>query len=238
MMTLRRPVALCLGLFAIAAPMAGASAQPYRALPVDEAGVDPELEAMRDQLLAAVLSRDTDAVLALASPDIALSFGGDYGRDTLRQWLGGVEGMPWTGGLYWQELAKALELGGAWYHHDDGRSHFCAPYTFYADYPDEIDPFYVIMVIRPDAALRSGPGLEQPIVARLDYDIAEIIDNGPGYDPDNPTAPYWLGIRTADGEHEGYMLSSDFRSPLDHRACFSQDPDTGRWVWDAFIAGD
>ena len=40
---------------AVAVP---AAAQPFKAVPVDEAGEDPALEALRDRLLAAVRRRD------------------------------------------------------------------------------------------------------------------------------------------------------------------------------------
>ena len=229
----------CLACVVVVAPAATVpvQAQPYRALPVDLAGQVPAVETLRDALLDAVRRRDTDAVVALASPNIALSFGGHSGRETLRQWLDGDDEMPWTGEVYWRELLEALELGGSWWRYDaQSPRSFCAPYTFYADFPDEWDQFTLVMIIRDDAPLRAGPGEEHPVIAELSYDIAEITSE---WEPrDDPYAPYWLRVRTADGAHEGYVVSTDFRSPIDYRACFGQDPDTGEWVWDAFIAGD
>ena len=227
----------CVGAIAAVAATP-ALAEPFRALPVDDAGEVPELEALRDSLLEAVRQRDVEAVVALASPDIALSFGGHAGRDTLRSWLQGQDDQPWTGDLYWQELQEVLELGGAWwdYGSEAGRS-FCAPYTFYAPLPDALDVFAAIIIIREAAPLRTGPGEDHPVIAELSYDIAELIpgDAGP---PAGPSTPYWASIRTADGAHEGYVRSTDFRSPVDYRACFGQDAETGAWIWEAFIAGD
>ncbi len=236
---MRHMIAAALTGLAVAAMAVPAPAEPFKALPVDEAGEEPALEALRDRLLDAVRRRDTDAVVALADADIALSFGGHFGRETLRSWLQGEDEMLWTGPLYWQQLQDVLELGGMWWDRErESGPLFCAPYVFFADYPAEIDPFYVVMVIRDDAPLHSGPGPDHPVIATLSYDIAEIIDNGPGAPAGQPGAPYWLGIRTADGAHEGYAVSSDFRLPVDYRACFSRDADTGQWVWDTFIAGD
>ena len=224
----------------IAALVAAGSAlaDPVRALPVDEAGEVPELEALRDELLEAVRRRDVDAVVALASPNIALSFGGHAGRETLRDWLEGQDDQPWTGEAYWQDLLDALELGGAWWDYgpEVGRS-FCAPYTFYAPFPDALDPFSIVMIIREAAPLRTGPGDGYPVVAELSYDIVELIP-GDAEPPSTPGGPRWASVRTADGAHEGYVFSGDFRSPVDYRACFGQDIETGEWAWDAFIAGD
>lgn len=214
-----------------------AAAQPFKAVPVDEAGEDPALAALRDRLLAAVRRRDVDGVVALAAPDIHLSFGGHHGRQTLRRWLDGVDDLPWTGGYYWQQLQDALALGGAWQDTGAGR-HFCAPYTFVAAYPQDIDPFHVVFIIGTDVALHSGPDADDPVVGRLSYDIAAIIDSVPGEPAGDPAAPYWLRIRTADGAADGYVRSTDVRSPVDYRACFHRDGETGDWVWDTFIGGD
>ena len=215
-----------------------AAAQPFQAFPVDEAGEDPALEVLRDELLDAVRNRDTDAVVALAAPDIRLSFGGHAGTETLRQWLIGGDGNPHNGEVYWQDLQAALELGGGFVGVEEGsRTNFCAPYTFVADVPIDMDVFTTVMIIRADAPLYGGPGTDHPVIGTLNYDIAEVTGSS-GRLPEDPAAPYWLGIRTADGTQEGYVLSTDFRSVIDYRACFQRDPDTGAWTWRAFLAGD
>ena len=222
-----------------ATPVIAGDQNLYQALPTDEASQDPALLAFRDRLLDAVERRDIDAVIVMAAPNIHLSYGGDHGRDTLRALLLGIEDMPWSGEVYWQELETALALGGAIRQFGEDRGPvFCAPYTFFADVAPEMDPFETVLVISDAAPLRSSPDADGAVVARLDHDIAQIVANSPGYDPDDPLAPYWLRVRTADGAHEGYLSSVDFRSPIDYRACFSQDLETGTWSWDQFIAGD
>ncbi len=221
---------------ALAAALAvPAQAQPYQAFPADEGIEVPEFLAWRDGLIDAVGRRDTEAVVALAHPDIQLSFGGAHGRDELRRWLNGVDDAPWTGEVYWKELETALNLGGTWRVYDDGSRDFCAPYTFTAELPVELSAFEVVMVILGDAPLYAGPSSKQPVIATLNYDIAEITDAS-RFDPDHPLLPYWLGIRTVDGAHEGYINSSAVRSPVDYRACFSEAD--GGWSWTLFVAGD
>lgn len=216
-----------------------ADPQVHQALPVDEAPQDPALVAFRDRLLDAVERRDIDAVVAMADPNIHLSYGGDHGRDTLRTLLEGVDEMPWSGEAYWQELETALALGGSILQFGEDRGPvFCAPYTFFAELAPDMDPFETVLVIGDAVALRSSPDTDGAVVALLDHDVAQIVANSPGYNPDDPLAPYWLLVRTADGAHEGYLSSVDFRSPIDYRACFSQDIETGTWSWDQFIAGD
>ncbi len=236
---MRHPIAAALAGLAFTAMAIPAPAQPFKAYPVDEAGEEPELQALRDSLLEAVRRRDTDAVVALAAPDIVLSFGGHYGTETLRQWLDGDSDVPWAGPVYWQWLQDVLELGGMWWGPTrETDPQFCAPYTFYAEYPADIDPFDVIMIIRDDAPLHSGPGPEHPVIATLSYDIAEVFEQYPSPATDDLTDPYWVSIRTADGAHEGYVVSTDLRWPVDYRACFSRDPESGAWIWESFLGGD
>ena len=227
---------ISLSLFVATCIAGPAQAQPYQALPVDEAGEVPEFAAWREGLIDAVRRRDTEAVVALADPNISLSYGDSDGHDTFRAWLNGMPNASWTGEYYWQQLEQVLTLGGTWEDRDDGKRHFCAPYTYTAELPPEMDLFDVLMVVEPDAPLYSGPSAEEPVVATLDYDIATITDN-PGMDPDQPEKPYWIGIRTADGAHEGYVDSRAVRFAVDYRACFTEGPD-GTWIWDLFIAGD
>lgn len=214
-----------------------AAAQPYEALPIDEAHEVPSFAAWRDSLAEAVDRRDTEAVVAMAAPDIRLSFGDDSGPQTLRVWLNGIDGEPWTGEAYWQELEKLLALGGVWQDWGDDARHFCAPYTFSAELPPELEEnvFDAVIVVQPDAPLRRAPDSREQPVATLNNDILQIVESR--FDPENPLEPYWMSVRTSDGTHEGWIESTVVRSPVDYRACFTE-ADDGRWRWDLFVAGD
>lgn len=234
-----RPRAACASLLALCLLCAGPAAAADRAPPVDEIAAIPELAALRDALLDAAARRDADAVAALAAPDIHLSFGGDHGRATLRSWLEGAPGLAWTGPEYFAELERILRQGSAGYSYgEDQERNYCAPYTFYADYPDTLDPFAAIAFTRPDAPVRAAPDPEAEIIATVDYAIAEVLELAVRADPDAPFGPYWVLVRTPDGAIEGYAVSTDFNDAVGYRACFGRDPLTGEWVWNAFIAGD
>lgn len=212
-----------------------AAAQPYQALPIDEAHEVPSFAAWRDSLAEAVDSRDTEAVVAMAAPDILLSFGGHAGRETLRHWLIGAPDEPWRGEPYWRELESVLALGGGWMDLGDGTRHFCAPYTF-VSYPEDLDPYSTVLFIREDAQLYEGPATEELPVATVGFAIAEVIAWVAA--AEEPGTPYWVEVRTLDEHHhQGYAVSTDFRSPVDYRACFTE-ADDGSWTWDLFVAGD
>jgi hypothetical protein len=223
------PVAI--GLAGLCAPV---QAQPYQAPPVDQAGEVPEFAAWRDILIDAVRRRDTEAVVALADPAIRLSFGDSSGRDTFRAWLNGIEDMPGSGEVYWQALEDALALGGTWEDWDDGGRAFCAPYTFKAEFPPELEVFDVAMVVQADAELRRGPDLREPVVATLGYDILVVDDWG--WNPEHPEEPHWMSVHTTDGAHAGWIESTAVRSPVDYRACFTE-AESG-WALELFVAGD
>lgn len=229
----RLSVCVAAGLCVLVAASAAAG-DARRAPPVDEAGEVPAFAAWRDALLDAVRRRDTDAVVAAADPDIRLSFGDAGRRETFRQWLDGAPDVPWSGERYWQELEAVLALGGRWEDWGDGVRHFCAPYTFTAPLPEELDVFDAAIVIEPDAPLREGPGEDAAVVASLDHDILRVLDWG--FDPEDPYAPHWLHVQTLDGAREGYVHTTQVRSPVDYRACFTETDDG--WSWPFFAAGD
>ena len=93
--------------------------------PVDQAARDPAFLDFLENLRALVRARDADAVAAHADPDIKLSFGGAYGRESFHQSLS--ENPTFGGASYWQELQRVLDLGGVF----DAPDAFCTPYIFW-----------------------------------------------------------------------------------------------------------
>jgi hypothetical protein len=225
-----------LGLALAVGVAAPAHAEPMQAPPVDEAGEVPEFAAWRQTLIDAVRRRDTEAVVAMADPDIVLSLGFANGRELFRQWLNGVGGDAyWTGEVYWQELENALALGGVWRDWNDGSPAFCTPYTFSTELPADLDVYWAAIVIEPDAPVYGAPDRGEHQVATLSYDILRVLDWNWG--TENPAAPRWVKVRTLDGTHEGYIESTRIRSPIDYRACFTEGAG-GEWTWEYFLAGD
>ena len=195
--------------------------------PVDEAAQDPEFLALRDQLLTAVRRRDVEAVVAIASEDIKLSFGGDYGRERFRQQL--IADDNGEGGSYWTELEWALKLGGV-FNRDHGGEHgrqFCTPYVSCSG-PHQCvncDPFETLVAVSEQAPVYDTADSDAAILTHLAYDVVTLVDYG------SPRQR----IRLEDGRI-GYVAFPDFRSPIGYRAYFEKRE--GRWQMRIFIAGD
>lgn len=196
--------------------------------PFDEAGQEPSFRAYRAGLLAAVERRDLEAVTAMASADINLSFGGDSGRQTFMAWLADPE----TGEDYWQTLERVLGEGGKF---EGGL--FIAPWTYWMEPPPEFDIYGAGVVAGTNVRLRERPTTDGRIVRALTYEIVSI----PPYDPEKPdhavddSGRAWTRIQTLHGE-SGWMASDFLRFSLDYRAGFEKGPDGWQMIF--FIAGD
>jgi len=164
---MRHLIALCAACFLAAATATSTAAQErVQIQPFDEGPRDKTFDAYRAALLQAVVTRDIDAVLRATSPNIDLSFGGDAGRQQLRDNLTvGPETLseeyrhlaPEMREEYWAELEAVLRLGGKF--QDEGTG-FAAPYTFVADLPpsaDQVDAFKLYFVVGSGVALRDRP---------------------------------------------------------------------------------
>ncbi|MEQ9258350.1 MAG: hypothetical protein RIG84_04560 [Roseovarius sp.] len=221
----------CLTVLALAAPFA-AGAQELKAMPVDEAGENTEFAAYRDVLLAAVVKRDVEAVLSMASEDVRLSFGGDGGQAALRAFLevdpesfepARRHEAPAMRERNWADLETVLRMGGRF----DGAERFIAPYTFGAEMPEGVDPFEVMYVTGSGVALRDRPIRFADVVGRLDHDVVRQVDwvSGTAY----------VEVALADGT-QGFVHGEYLRAPVDYRAIFERRE--GAWKLVAFVAGE
>ncbi|MGH7588458.1 MAG: hypothetical protein ACRELU_07695 [Gemmatimonadota bacterium] len=207
-------------LLAVVLTTGSLGAQEARVLPVDEAVKDAGFFAFRARLQRAIAERDTTALLAVVHPEIKLSFGGDYGISSFRDWWLGDS----TAGL-WSELGTVLALGGRFY--DD--STFAAPYTF-TESPGEADPFEALIALSDSVPVHAAPDADAEVAAVLSFHIVRHE-----WQHDDPVPEGWTPVRLAGGSL-GYVRSRSVRSPIDHRAIFSRRD--GRWWMITFIAGD
>jgi hypothetical protein len=207
--------------FLVLIPTATAQAEELKLHSVDEAAEDPAFLAFRDDLLAAIRARNLEAVVAVAADDIKLSFGGSYGRETFRAWL--VEDDMGLGISYWQELERALALGGVF----EGAESFCTPYVFCLDISgcDTCDPYETLIATIDRAPVYAVPDRNAEVVVTLSYSVVRILDHG------HP----WQRIALPGGG-TGYVTAPEFRSPIDYRARFEKR--AGRWLMTLFIVGD
>lgn len=210
-------VTLCLG--------GPAAAETHQVLPFDQAPQNPAFQQYRDVLLESVRARDLEAVLRAAAPDILLSFGGDEGRQTLRQMLEGTWLLEAE--HYWRELEEILANGGGF----DQEGGFNAPYWFAAEppLPDDADWYNLLYVIGDKVRLRAGPGTDHPVLASLSYELVFLEQYREG--------ALWIQIRRQDGQ-SGWMHADYLRSPIGYRAGFSQVEGSGDWLMQYFLAGD
>lgn len=207
--------------------LAGASpaaAQGLRLEPVDEAPRNARFAAYRAALLDAVRRRDAEFVAAQADPEIKLSFGGDYGRESFRRALTGKE--EWQGESYWRELQAVLELGGVFM----GDGAFCTPYLACIDVPGcpECDPFETVYVTRAGAVARVKPDANAKVAATLSWDVLQLDYEAAGTEG-------WYSVKLPDGR-TAFLSNGDSRMAVDYRARFEKTAEGWRMM--VFIAGD
>jgi hypothetical protein len=203
-----------------AAPPAAPAVNGPKLKPVDEATSDPSLVEFRDELLAAVRKRDTDAVVALADPKIRTSFGGGGGAADFRRALK----QPGV----WEDFEQLLTQGGSFVGEGPGRS-FWAPYV-YSAWPDAHDAFESLAITGENVPLYESADKNARVIATLSHDIVKRAGDL-GRD-----VGQWQDVKTADG-HTGWVEAKFVHSPVGYRAGFLKNKD-GKWQINALVAGD
>lgn len=188
--------------------------------PRDECGQVDGAYQFRIKLADAVIARDVDAVVAMAKPMVKLSFGGDYGRETLREWLSEPNSE------LWQELEAVLRLGCA----ADSPERITMPWYFNQDI-GERDPYGAYIVTGSDIPLYKGHSGEE-IVEKLNWamvDLAafyEILEQKGNRDE----------VILTDGRR-GYVDKSKLRALISYRMGVVKN-EAGEWKISTFLAGD
>lgn len=198
--------------------------------PVDESHKDPALQDVRNALLAAVLARNVDAAVRIATPDIHLGFDGASGHHELRRRLSDPKAK------YWSELEGALRMGGRFHRYDNDSVAFWAPYTWGA--PDTesvgVDPFAAYVVIGRDVRVRRAPSPDAEVIGVMSHEVVKdrCWEGCGAADRDNP---HWQAVALPDGR-PGWIAKRYLRHLLDLRLSFERID--GRWRWTAALAGD
>jgi len=131
----------------------------------------------------------------------------------------------------WDELRKAVHLGGAYVKDDKGRTRFCTPYVA-AKWPTTIDPFGFGAIVSADVLVKDEPSSESRTLAVLTYEVVkvqdwEVADRTPGF------PQKWTRIEV--GGKPGFVPEQQIRSPIEHMACFASAG--GAWRLVSFTAG-
>ena len=208
----------------LTAPAEICSSEAYRLCPTDEAANDPSFYRFRQQLIEAVTQRNETELLKLVDPHIRTTFGDGGGIDDFRKSLGSSS----THSALWTELAKILSLGGSFRGERENLS-FWAPYI-YSKWPESIDAFQHVAVVRPEVAVRADASPQASIVTTVSWAILELLP-----DSNRATTQEWLRVKSPDGR-AGWVHVFDVHSPVGYRAGFSKR--SGQWRMDAFVAGD
>ena len=199
--------------------------------PVDEAAQDASFLQYRTALLNAVIARDTEAVVALSSPAISLSFGSNGGHAELRDNLNiPIEKLsekykplaPQMREEYWNALETVLKMGGRFV-----EGGFYAPYTWLAPEPPRADPYDVYYVVGHNVRMRTSGNVDAAILGHLSYNAVEVYQW-------NDDATY-QDIMLPDGT-TGFVATRYLRFLLDYRAIFYEHD--GKWLMTGFLAGD
>ncbi|MFQ5566371.1 MAG: hypothetical protein ACE5EU_08415 [Paracoccaceae bacterium] len=190
--------------------------------PVD----DPDVRALAGRLAEIAASRDAEALVAMASPDILLSFGGNGGVEEFRALIA----EPW----FWPEFERVLDGGGVLAPGSENGRVAIFPALFH-NWPDDLDVFGYLYGDRPGSKLRAGPSDQAPAIADLH---GRIVTDGPHLEAyERLIADGWVHVCTK-AEGCGFAHSDDVRSPIDWRAIFTQTGSGAPWVLETYVAGD
>jgi len=215
---------LFLAVFLCFLPVSRAATQVAKLYPSDEAPRDPGLFLARARLLQAVAERDTTALLAMVSPNIKNSFGGDGGIDEFRaQWR--LESLD---SPLWVTLGSVLALGGGFF----SENTYVAPYVF-TKFPKGLDGFEYLAVVGRGVRAREEPDLASPVVATLSFDVIARDRSRP--EAKDAMGRTWTPVRLR-GTSRGYVASEYLRSPIAYRAGLVRE--LGQWRLAFFAAGD
>ncbi len=187
--------------------------------PSDQADRDPNLVAFREDLLASIAARDTEAVVARACPDIYLSHGGDGGPVEFRQNL-----QADSSEAYWTALQETVSQPG--YFDDQGE--FWMPHQWQISLPASLDPFVTYYVTGENVTLRRAPDRSGSVLGLISYEVVLIPDYQDG-------SEYQL-VRLTDGT-SGYMHSDFLWSMVGYRAAMVKS-EGGDWQLCTFVTGD
>ncbi|NVO55424.1 SH3 domain-containing protein [Rhodobacteraceae bacterium B1Z28] len=201
--------------------------------PVDQAGRDPSLVAFRDDLLAKVAARDTEAVIAAACPDIYISHGLDSGPDAFRTSLTvppdslAEENRDQADEMrdaYWTALEDTLSQPG--YFDDQGE--FWMPHQWQITLPASLDPLLAYYVTGEKVTLRQTPSRGAGILSLISHEVVLI--------PDYQDGSEYQSVRLTDGT-PGYIHSDFLWSMVGYRAALIKSK-VGDWQLCTFVAGD
>jgi hypothetical protein len=198
----------------------GAQAAPAKQFPPrDEClSIDGYFD-LRQKFEDTVKRRDAKALLAMVSPTISWSFGGEGGKaDFAKNWkLETGKASP-----IWAELDKIVRLGCF----NQGSDNPTMPHFFGQDTGAQ-SPGGTALVLGPAVNLRAQPTTASASLRKINWEVVTTLETSPD--------GKWTKVRDAEGK-TGYIRNDYLRDDLDYRIGFERKD--GGWVISFFVAGD
>jgi hypothetical protein len=216
-----------IAIVALAVSLAQAFAQDLAFTPIDEGAKDANWQAYKTRLLDALERKNRQALMAAIDPNVDNGPDIKRGLDEFRRrWDFEQDKSP-----LWEELRKAVSMGGAYVKGERGQRRFCTPYVA-AKWPTSVDPFAFGAITAREVLVKSEPSSDSRTLGTIAHVVVkvedwEVADTTPGL------AQKWTRIRLRDTL--GYVPEEQIRSPIEHMACFSGDG--GPWRLTSFTAG-
>jgi hypothetical protein len=201
---------------------------------VDEARQEPDLEAVRNEVLAAVRAKDVKRLMGFVSSSLVVDGErSDENWPRLEHWLLSVPHAE-----DWGLLERALSLGGAFTTTRgavEGRREFCAPYVYarcplWADIPENVQGERLPSAVVVKAVdVHAKPDLRSRVLGRIGF----VMVQAGGLDAPDPSDPSvrW-NVLNFEGEQEAYVRAETIQDPEGPNVCFAQD--SKRWMVSSF----
>jgi hypothetical protein len=188
--------------------------------PRDEClGIDGYFD-MRQKFEDIVKRRDAKALLAMVSPAISWSFGGETGKDAFaKSWkLETGKASP-----IWGEIDQIIRLGCF----SQGTDNPTMPHYFGQDVGTNGANGGSALVLGPAVNVRAGPSTATVSTRKINWEVVTTLERS--------SDELWTKVQGTDGK-TGYIRNDYLRDYLDYRIGFERK-DKG-WVISFFIAGD
>ena len=196
-------------------------------VPIDEGAKDPNWLAYKARLLDAIEKKNRQALIAAIDPNVDNGPSIKRGLSEFRRrWDLDKDKSP-----LWDELRKAVSLGGAYVKKDRGPRRFCTPYVA-AKWPTTHDPFDFGAITAREVLVKSEPSSDSRTLGTVTHVVVKVEDWEVA-DKASGLAQKWTRIRLRDAS--GYVPEEQIRSPIEHMACFSGDG--GGWRLTSLTAG-
>lgn len=207
------------------------SRKAVRILPPAAPQLSGDAQTLVSSLRRIVGDRDAKALVAMLSPDVLASFGGDGGVAEFRaKWR--LDGEGGASGV-WTVLDRLLRHPPHVARLDDEGVEAVFPYYFSA-WPEGDDSFDAFFADGRDVPLRAGPSPSAPVVGHLAFE-AVFGQPDTAFERVAGDDGGWAAVRTATGAF-GYVDTAQVPPVLSYRAVFERR--AGRWQLAALVDGD